>query len=212
MKTVKALLMAASVSACVVGCGQKEAPAPPPAAREPQAAPAPPPSAAAAVKQTVDNTVVEAKKVAADAQKAAETAAVETKKAVDEAGRQAQALIDQTKAMVRENKYADALGGLQKLASLKLNPEQQTLVEGVKVEVTKLGGDIDKGITNLKTVASQKDYAQGLTLLKQLAGYQLTPEQHQVVDGLKAELQKAAGSKAGDEAKKALGNVLGGSK
>jgi hypothetical protein len=206
MKRMKALAVAGFVSAWVVGCGPKEAPTPAaPTPTPPASTSAPAPAAVTAVKQTVDATVAEVKKVADSTEQAVQ-------KAVDETAVKAQALIDGARAMVSEKKYSDALGAMEKLASLKLNPEQQTLVQGLKQEVTKLGGDIDHGIASLKTVVSQKDYSQGLNLVKQLASYQLTPDQQKVVDGLKAELEKAMGTKAADEAKKALGNVLGGSK
>jgi hypothetical protein len=203
---MKTLLAVGLISGGLVGCGQKEASAPPAPSAAPLASTSSPAqSTVAAVKQTVDTTVAEAKKAAESVQQAAQ-------KAVDDATGKAQALIDQAKTMVSEKKYSDALGALGTLASLKLTPEQQTLVGSLKVEVTKLGGDIDKGIASLKTVVGQKDYTQGLNLVKQLSDYQLTPEQQKVLDGLKAELQKAMGGKTADEATKALGNVLGGKK
>jgi hypothetical protein len=195
MKTMKPLLLAVSLSAVMIGCGQKEPPAAAPSATPPTASTSGPgPGAVEAVKQTV------------------ESAQQVVQKTVDEASAKAQALIDQAKTMVSEKKYSDALGALGTLANSKLSPEQQTLVQGLKVEVAKLGGDIEKGITNLKTVVAQKDYTQGMNLVNQLTNYQLTPDQQKVVDGLKAEVQKALGGKATGDATKALGNVLGGNK
>jgi len=127
---------------------------------------------------------------------------------VDQTTTQAQGLIDQAKVLLSEKRYQDALGAVQKLAGLKLKPEQQTLVEGVKSELGKMGGSIDQGLANLKEVVAKKDYAGGMTLVKDLASYQLTPEQKKVVDGLKLELQKLAGSQAADEGKQALGGLL----
>jgi hypothetical protein len=201
MNWIKLWAVAGVVSAVAIGCGQKESPPPAPTAAPPTSAP----DTATAVKQTVEKTVAEVQKVAESTQQAVQ-------KTVSEAAGQAQALIDQARAWVSEKKYADALGAVDKLAGLSLTPEQQTLVQGVKAELGKLGADIEKGIANLKAVVAQKDYTQGLNLVKQLADYQLTPEQQKVVDGLKAELQKALGTKGADEAKKALGNVLGGDK
>jgi len=127
---------------------------------------------------------------------------------MDQTTTQVQGLIDQTKALLSEKKYQDALGAAQRLASLKLNPEQQTLVEGLKVELGNMGGSIDNGFANLKEVVAKKDYAGGMTLLKELTSYQLTPEQKKVVDGLRLELQKLASSQPADEGKQALSGLL----
>ena len=193
MKTITLLFCAGFVAATVSGCGRNEEPTPPvqtPAAK-PEPAPTPTPSKA----------VSEVKMALESAPKAVEAV-------VDQAATQAQGLIDQTKALLSEKKYQDALGAVQKLASLKLSPEQQTLVAGLKTELGKMGGSIEKGIASLKEVAANKDYAGGMTLAKELASYQLTPDQKKVVDGLKLELQKLAGSQATEEGKKALGGVL----
>ena len=197
MKTITILFCAGFLAATSSGCGKKEE-APPAVSRSPQSpsaaksesTPSPSPSAASEVKAATEA-----------APKAVETV-------VNQATTQAQGLIGQTKALLSEKKYQDALGAVQKLAGLKLNLEQQTLVEGLKVELGTMSGSIEKGIANLKEVAAKKDGTGGMTLVKELASYQLTPEQKKVVDGLKLELQKLAGSQTAEEGKKALGGLL----
>jgi hypothetical protein len=194
MKIIALLCGAALVVAAVSGCGRNEE-STPPAQPTPAARTEPAPTSAPG------GVLSEAKTALESAPKAVEAA-------VDQAVTQAQGLIDQTKALLSEKKYQDALGGVQKLASLKLSPEQQTLVGGLKTELTKMGGAIEKGIAGLKEVVAKKDYAGGMTLLKDLANYQLTPEQKKVVDGLKLELQKLTGSPAAEEGKKAVSGLL----
>jgi hypothetical protein len=194
MRTFTILLGAGFLAVATCGCGKKEeAPAPvqpTPAARS-ESTPTPAPT----------NPVSEVKAAVETPAKAAETV-------VDQASPEAQGLIDQAKTLLSGKKYQDALGAVQKLAGLKLSPEQQTLAAGLKTELGAMGSSIEKGIASLKDVAARKDYAGGMTLVKELAGYQLTPEQKTVVDGLKVELQKLAGKQAAEEGKSALGGLL----
>jgi hypothetical protein len=198
VKTITILFCAGFLAATSSGCGKKEE-APPAVSRSPQS-----PSAAksgSTPSPSPSNPASEVKAAVGTAPKAVEPV-------VNQATTQAQGLIDQTQALLSEKKYQDALGAVQKLAGLKLNPEQQTLVEGLKTELGRMSGSIEKGIANLKEVAARKDYTGGMTLTKELASYQLTPEQKKVVDGLKLELQKLAGSQAAEEGRKALGGLL----
>jgi hypothetical protein len=190
MKTLTLLACAGFLTAAICGCGKKEE-APPPTPPPPSPAPAAAPSSPAAEVKAV-----------------AETAAKTVESAATEAATQAQALIDRTKALLGEKQYQDALASVGQLASSKLTPEQQTLVSGLKTELTQMGSTIQKGITSLKDVVAKKDYAGGMTLVKDLANYQLTPQQKQVVDGLKLELQKLAGSQAVQEGANAVGGLL----
>ncbi len=201
LRGLSALFCAGCLLAATSGCGQKE-PTPPPAtgARQPPAsapttsAPAPAPGTPAPEVKAVTETVVKAVD-------AAETAAAQ-------ASAQAQTLIDQAKALLSEKKYQDAVGAAQQLVGLKLSPDQQTLAAGLKTELAKMKGSIEGGLTNLQGIVARKDYAGGVALAKDLASYQLTPDQQKVLDGLKVELQKLAGSQATDQAKQAVGGLL----
>jgi hypothetical protein len=76
---------------------------------------------------------------------APEAAAVGT---TDQAGtavaadnRQAQTLIEKARELVRDQKYQDALTVVQQVSALRLTPDQQRLVNGMKVQIrSALGG------------------------------------------------------------------------
>jgi len=48
---------------------------------------------------------------------------------------QVQGMIDKAKGLVTNQKYQDALAVVQKLSSLQLTPDQQTLVDGLKTQI-----------------------------------------------------------------------------
>ena len=100
---------------CGVGCGQSDS------------------GASATEQSATDEVVVEEVSVQETVAAAADTA----KQVLDEANTQAQQILTQAQALVGEKKYEEASNLLQKLTNLELTPEQQKMLDDLKVTIQK---------------------------------------------------------------------------
>lgn len=140
--TTMALLTVCGALAFSTGCSQNENAAPPaakdtqtpadtaaaPSQKAAEAQPQADAQPAAQAAQTADAAKAEAMKQQAEAAKLASDQLAQEQSRI-------QSLIDSAKNLTGEKKYAEALKVLGELANLKLTPEQQALVDGLKKTV-----------------------------------------------------------------------------
>lgn len=146
--TIAALALGGVLVFCA-GCGKNEEVAPPAAKDSPPSAGATTAQSqiadtekTAKAAQAADAAKAEALKLQAEAEKQAATKAAAEKTAAEKLAQTAaaaaqetsriQSLIASAKNLTGQNKYAEALKILGELANLKLTPEQQALVDGLK--------------------------------------------------------------------------------
>ena len=84
------------------------------------------------------------------------------------------------------------------------------LVKELKVEAVKLSSVAEDKLGEVKTLVDEKKYQEASAKLAEMANVQLTPQQQELVEKLKAEIQKGLSGQAVDSGKKALGGLLQG--
>lgn len=108
---------------------------------------------AAGVQKAADAAAADAQAQAAAARKAADTAAADLQGQGAAITSKAQAAIDNASKLIAESKWSEALQALNQLATMKLTPEQQAMVDKLKAEAQKLA---QQGVASQATEKASK--------------------------------------------------------
>ena len=122
------IITSCAALAAVSGCSKQESPPP-----------------AAETSRTTQALAPEAKTVADTSTDAVKQVTEQATNQVTAGAQQAQGLIDRAKNLVADNKYQDALASLSQLASTKLTPDQQKLVDSLKAKIQAALGKTSAG-------------------------------------------------------------------
>lgn len=150
MKTYTLLLSLTAVLALSNGCSKQES-TPPPVSEAPKAADTAASEAkkavdaaqsqVPAVQQATDKAAADVQAQAVNAQKEGEKAAADAQAQTASISSKAQSLIDAAKKFIADKNWADASKTLAEVSNLKLTPDQQSMVDSLKEQVTKMAQD-----------------------------------------------------------------------
>jgi hypothetical protein len=119
-------------------------------------------------------------------------------------------------AAAEAHKTAEAgQAATQEAQAAAASTAQQTVSGASNQAVTAVAAsmtEVQALIEKAKGLVTDEKYKDALTVVQQLSGMRLTPEQRTLVDGLKAQIQTALAKSTAPDAASALGNVLGGKK
>jgi hypothetical protein len=93
---------------------------------------------------------------------------------------------------------------------MSLSPEQQKLVGELKAEIGKVSDQTGTQLAELKALVDEKKYQEASAKLGEFANLHFTPQQQELLDRLKAEIQKGLSGESVEAGKKAVGGLLQG--
>jgi hypothetical protein len=191
MKRLYPVLLAA---AFVSGCGDRSP--------EREATPSSPPTPATAVKapQREPTPAPALTERLAEVKDAAQEAAAQVSARAGE-------LLEQAQGLLEANKLQDVQGALKELGGMALSSEQQANLARLQEALKQSLAQVESGLAALEKVVGDKNYAEAGALVSKLTAFQLSPEQEQLFNSLKAQVSQWMSSQEG--AAKAVNNLLG---